>query len=1141
MNKKSFFSQFTSFILKELKAIHYTIIFAVFLGIFIATYFVRGYAKNHPELFDAFAAGNTYYVSAVDGNINNPGTFEAPFLTIQQGINAAQSGDIVYVRGGTYSEFVSHPRSGTITDRIVVQNYPNESPILDGTGVVDIIADPDGNAIAWTINRDYITVKGFEIRNFECKGISIGGSYNLIEGNIVHDLKRYGISVYRYLNNAIPTGNQIKNNEIYNVMLKNLNGVNYTGGWDATLSVGGNNVDEIGPVNTLIEGNRVHHSWGEGIMCWGGSSYCTIRGNTVYETWGVLIYLAGANNALVEKNFVYDQTVFVNTDAGRRHTPMGFNVNTESPGCAAHTNIIRNNIAVGTRAGVNYANYSLDNAGRETACTGFIDNIVEYNTFYMTYEGGVRIQEGKNSGAVFRNNIFYTIQGDLIYYNNPNPAYNVTYTPPVFENNLFFSPSRSNAQMFRWNQDTTGIGNADNNFTNYTISPELTNRQSLTFTNWQTDGTSLGLGTITGNVYGDPLFLNASLSSTNANDFKLQTNSPAKTIGASSTVDTDYANLTRPTAGGSSVGALEYDESVITPTLVPTSAPAVPWYNSSWLYRKKITIDRTAVSGGVDLTNFPVLINSVDVSLAAHAQSDADDILFTAADGTTKLSHEIEKFTAGTGSLQAWIKIPTLSATTDTVIYMYYGNSAVSNQQDVSNVWDSNYIFVHHLASLNESNQHDDSTINNLDFTTVNASTPSANIGIIGFADGFNGSNQVTPRPYNSMSHNTLLNPTSDLTIEAWVKPNELKSTNQYIMIKKNGLSPFESYGLYASQFNSVNQFQFLWRSNDSTLNYPLYRSQTNTSDAPVINQWYYLAGRKENTNVKLLINGLTTSTSSTTASSSAALFQTNSNLFMGAIDANSQYFNGTIDEMRLSNVARSDGWLATSYNNQNSPSTFYTISAESMEPTPTLIASNTPTSTPTDTPIPTNTPTNTPIPTGIPTSTPTNTPIPTYTPTPTNTPSATPTNIPTVTPTPALNVSITKWSLINTETQTSVLLYNNLRNKSIIDLKKIGTNKVNFKLELNDPSFSGSIKFEINGRTYYSDNSSPYSLGGDYNGIYSTMQLKTGTYIFKATPYSLPNGQGNAGYPSQIIISVLNRTWWTSVIDFLKILRLGF
>ena len=95
------------------------------------------------------------------------------------------------------------------------------------------------------------------------------------------------------------------------------------------------------------------------------------------------------------------------------------------------------------------------------------------------------------------------------------------------------------------------------------------------------------------------------------------------------------------------------------------------WYNASWQYRKTITIDYTKVSGSQ--TNFPVLINlTSDSDLAAHARSNGFDILFTSSDGTTKLSHEIEKYTSATGELVAWVKVPSLSSTADTVLYMYY-------------------------------------------------------------------------------------------------------------------------------------------------------------------------------------------------------------------------------------------------------------------------------------------------------------------------------------------------------------------------------------------------------------------------------------------------------------------------------------
>ena len=121
--------------------------------------------------------------------------------------------------------------------------------------------------------------------------------------------------------------------------------------------------------------------------------------------------------------------------------------------------------------------------------------------------------------------------------------------------------------------------------------------------------------------------------------------------------------------------------------------------SSSWAYKKLITIDYTKVSA--TLTDFPVLVSVTDVDLkdsdnGGPIQPDGDDILFIKTDGT-KLSHEIEKYDGSTGQLAAWVKIPSLSSSTDTEFFLYYGNSSCSSQQDATNVWDSNYKGVWHL------------------------------------------------------------------------------------------------------------------------------------------------------------------------------------------------------------------------------------------------------------------------------------------------------------------------------------------------------------------------------------------------------------------------------------------------------------
>jgi biopolymer transport protein ExbB len=119
--------------------------------------------------------------------------------------------------------------------------------------------------------------------------------------------------------------------------------------------------------------------------------------------------------------------------------------------------------------------------------------------------------------------------------------------------------------------------------------------------------------------------------------------------------------------------------------------------NNGWSFRKRLTIDSAQI--GCDLTNFPLLIKTTDPDLT-QAQGDFDDILFTAADGSTKLDHEIEKYNSATGEIVAWVEVTSVSSTTDTDIYIYYANATAVDQRNPTGagVWEPNYVGVYHLA-----------------------------------------------------------------------------------------------------------------------------------------------------------------------------------------------------------------------------------------------------------------------------------------------------------------------------------------------------------------------------------------------------------------------------------------------------------
>lgn len=141
-------------------------------------------------------------------------------------------------------------------------------------------------------------------------------------------------------------------------------------------------------------------------------------------------------------------------------------------------------------------------------------------------------------------------------------------------------------------------------------------------------------------------------------------------------------------------------------TFYPPGTQPAAW-KPYWEFRRKLAIDHTRV-GQADLADFPVLIALQDDRLktAAHggqvAQAGGGDILFTAADGVTKLPHEIESYDGAAGALQAWVNVPVLSHTADTDLYLYYGNADCGPQAQPGKVWKADQQTAVHFQNAGE-------------------------------------------------------------------------------------------------------------------------------------------------------------------------------------------------------------------------------------------------------------------------------------------------------------------------------------------------------------------------------------------------------------------------------------------------------
>lgn len=84
-----------------------------------------------------FSLSATEYHVAKTGNDKNPGTAEAPFLTIQKAAEIAAAGDFITVHEGTYREWVNPPRGGESDEkRIIYQAAPGEKVEIKGSEIV---------------------------------------------------------------------------------------------------------------------------------------------------------------------------------------------------------------------------------------------------------------------------------------------------------------------------------------------------------------------------------------------------------------------------------------------------------------------------------------------------------------------------------------------------------------------------------------------------------------------------------------------------------------------------------------------------------------------------------------------------------------------------------------------------------------------------------------------------------------------------------------------------------------------------------------------------------------------------------------------------------------------------------------------
>ena len=349
-------------------------------------------------------------------------------------------------------------------------------------------------------------------------------------------------------------------------------------------------------------------------------------------------------------------------------------------------------------------------------------------------------------------------------------------------------------------------------------------------------------------------------------------------------------------------------------TLSPTQCAA-----KAYSFVRPIVIDHTRVPN-TDQVNFPFLFSTTDPAFATTvngghvASSNGYDIVFSSDPaGVNTLDYELEKYDPATGQIIAWIRIPTLSHLGDTTLYMFYGNASISDsQQNAPGVWNNGYLGVWHLANGSVLSATD-STVNAYSGTILGAS---ATTGIIDGAASFTGSNSNSyPEQTSHIDVGNLGAFPPQGTIEFWMNPSSLSSYPNAFTTNYNG-------GNNAIRFEEDSSGDFAAVIGSGSFNGYAFMS---ASMQP--NSWYdtALTWNAAISNATGFLNG----TQVFNASTSNLWPTTFPDIAIGGGYNASRDWIGSIDEVRISSVARSSDWLAAEYNSEVSPSTFFTLYAE--------------------------------------------------------------------------------------------------------------------------------------------------------------------------------------------------------------------
>lgn len=319
------------------------------------------------------------------------------------------------------------------------------------------------------------------------------------------------------------------------------------------------------------------------------------------------------------------------------------------------------------------------------------------------------------------------------------------------------------------------------------------------------------------------------------------------------------------------------------------------WWNKDWPYRKQITVDASATGANIagSPENVPILVR---LSLANfqyfnNLKPDASDLRAIASDDSTPLKFHIEHFDPQAQIALIWVLLPKLTGGGKTSFYLYYGNENASSASDPTGTYDGNQVLVYHFGPPKGSPQ--DSTHYKSDPTAFNATVNPASL--IGAGASFSGSQTITVP--STTTGALRLAAGQGFTVSAWVRFSAAESSADLVQLFGQGkeltlgISGTQAVAHYADGSGAPISVQ--------------QTGQLTTGD------WHHLALTLGGGQLTLYVDGAQAGQAAAQAVDIAGT------LAVGGSAAGGSYFTGDMDELEVSDIARSADWIKAAATSQ--------------------------------------------------------------------------------------------------------------------------------------------------------------------------------------------------------------------------------